>query len=220
MRAVRWVAFAALIALASVGTAGAQNISIADLPMYGGVEKNAEMREIDRKFIDGVLSTGHTRQTGAKAAAERGFQFFHQGDYRTAIRRFNQAWLLDPDNPEAHHGFALVVLERDKDPAGGEAFFRKALSYPGVNPGAHADYGLLLLRGNRIAEALEVLQSGLEKAPDMPSLRSHHAVALFLSGDVRQGCKATAAAFERAGPGERPTMGMILDSEECRSRKN
>ena len=67
-----------------------------ELPMYGGqhdpsVNRNPEF---------------------SKDAAKRGWKAYYQGDIDTAIRRFNQAWMFDPNNPEAYWGFGLVMGRR------------------------------------------------------------------------------------------------------------
>jgi len=64
-------------------------------PMYGGIEKSAELKEADRKYINGVKAMGFTLEQGAVEAAKRGWTAMHQGDLKTAMKRFNQAWLLD-----------------------------------------------------------------------------------------------------------------------------
>ncbi len=36
------------------------------------------------------------------------------GDSTTAMKRFNQAWLLDPSNPQVFKGFAAVLRKQGK----------------------------------------------------------------------------------------------------------
>lgn len=67
-----------------------------EIPMYGGqhdpqVEENTEF---------------------SKDAAERGWKYFYNGDHDTAIKRFNQAWMFDRNNPQAFWGFGLIMGAR------------------------------------------------------------------------------------------------------------
>ena len=70
--------------------------SINELPMYGGqheptVEENKEF---------------------SSDAAQRGWKAYYQGDFDTAIKRFNQAWMFNRENPEAYWGFGLIMGQR------------------------------------------------------------------------------------------------------------
>lgn len=65
-------------------------------PMYGGkhnpqVEENVEQ---------------------SANAANLGWQYFYKGDVKTAIKRFNQAWMFNHNNAEAYWGFGLVMGQR------------------------------------------------------------------------------------------------------------
>jgi Tfp pilus assembly protein PilF len=184
--------------------------------MYGGVEKNEQMRRADQRFIDTVVSTGATRQQGSAHAVKRGLEAFQKADFNLAMRRFNQAWLLDPENPNAYHGFALVAIERDKDEAFAETMFRKALTLPAATPGTYSDFGLFLIRNKRYEEAVPLLEQGILMDPDYAPLRSHLAVALFFGGQKKsRGCEEARRALPRASATERPTLDAILASHEC-----
>jgi|SRR6185312_247712 len=39
-----------------------------------------------------------------------GFDYLYRGDINTAMKRFNQAWLLDPKNENAYWGFGAVYF--------------------------------------------------------------------------------------------------------------
>jgi tetratricopeptide (TPR) repeat protein len=48
----------------------------------------------------------------SKGASDLGWKYFYQGDLDTAIKRFNQAWLLDEKNYEAYWGFGIICGKR------------------------------------------------------------------------------------------------------------
>ncbi|MBU1567603.1 MAG: hypothetical protein KJ630_18500 [Proteobacteria bacterium] len=69
---------------------------INELPMYGGqhnptVERNPEF---------------------SKGATQRGWDAYYKGDFETAIKRFNQGWMFDRENPEVYWGFGLIMGQR------------------------------------------------------------------------------------------------------------
>ena len=96
------------------------------LPMYGGMPKT----KADQEFIEAA-----TREAGSKGSAsqkhmEFGWQYFDGGDLKTAMKRFNQAWLLNPNNADVFWGFGSVALAK-RDPDGAIEMFNKAIA---LNP--------------------------------------------------------------------------------------
>jgi len=88
---------------------------INELPMFGGFEKNAAQREADETFVAMALSRSDgDRIVAAEQFAQMGWNFYYRGDKAKAIKRFNQAWLLDGDNQHALWGFAVIARERGK----------------------------------------------------------------------------------------------------------
>lgn len=67
-----------------------------EIPMYGGnhnptVEQNSEF---------------------SKSAVDLGWKYYYQGDFDTAIKRFNQGWMFDRENPDVYWGFGLIMGQR------------------------------------------------------------------------------------------------------------
>jgi len=185
-------------------------------PMYGGIEKTPAMKKADDEYIQRVLTSGYTRESGARAAVELGFRYFSKNDFATAMKRFNQAWLLDPRLGDTYHGFALVLIERDGNDWGAEQLFRKALSMPNTWAGAYSDYGRFLIMKQRYAEAVAVLEQGLAKDPNAPDARGRLAMALFGKRDYRRACAEARAALGNSQPVERESLEEILKQPQCR----
>jgi tetratricopeptide (TPR) repeat protein len=82
--------------------------------MYGGIDRSSipTLKAGDDEFIRGVTGAIGSREAASRAFSERGFKLYLADDLTTAMRRFNQAWLLDPKNAEAHWGFAVVLHDR------------------------------------------------------------------------------------------------------------
>ena len=159
-----WPGIVVLILLAS--SAAAKDYPANEQPMYGGVAKPAALVEADQHFIETVLKRGYTRAKGSDDAVTTGWNYFFQKDLATAMKRFNQAWLLDPDNGDAFHGFALVLMERDHDSAGADMMFKTGEAKSRQSPGIYLDYGRFLLLQKRPTEAIVQLQKALS-FPDM-----------------------------------------------------
>jgi tetratricopeptide (TPR) repeat protein len=107
--------FARFIALASLACAGlglqsAQaQTDVNLLPKYGAVPKTQAQKAADREFIAGMdKQFKGDRKKAAQEAATRGWQSLRRGNPQEAMRRFNQAWLLDNANGSALWGMAAV----------------------------------------------------------------------------------------------------------------
>lgn len=87
------------------------------LPKYGGEAKNETRLASDRKFIEEVDKhyQGNRKQAATDIAA-RSWQFLRQNNGDDAMRRFNQAWLMDNKNGHALWGMATVSAIRGRIP--------------------------------------------------------------------------------------------------------
>ena len=203
-------------AMAAGAAAASGNYPPNQQPMYGGIQKTEAMKKADDDYIQSVLAHGYTREDGARAAVELGFRYFTKNDFATAMKRFNQAWLLDPNLGDTYHGFALVLIERDADKRGAEAMFRKALSYPNTWVGAYSDYGRFLILEQRYADAVPVLERGLAIDPKARDVRGRLAVALYGNKNYKRACAEARAALGNSQYAERLALEEILKEPQCR----
>ena len=163
-----------------------------EMPMYGGVEKNAAMLKADETFIAAILAKGITRAQGSDDAVKLGWEYFRRHDIPTAMKRFNQAWLLDPGNGNAFHGFAIVLMDRDGDAARADDLFKQGIAKPRQSPGIYLDYGRFLLKTNRPADAIPQLRKALTFSDMGPDAEALLTIALFQSGDKPGACAEAA----------------------------
>jgi tetratricopeptide (TPR) repeat protein len=94
----------------------AQSDSSEKLPMYGqpGIPRPESLKKLDEDFIrDATLRFGN-RQAASRALAEQGWASIRRGMFDVAMRRFNEAWLLNPKNYQAFWGFGAVLSEQGK----------------------------------------------------------------------------------------------------------
>lgn len=100
----------------AAGGPAAPQARIDEAPMYGGVDRSAaaDLRAADDKLIAGATESFGSRAGAARAWVEQGYRYYQADRLDMAMRRFNQAWLLDPKNPEVYTGFAAVLHDQGK----------------------------------------------------------------------------------------------------------
>lgn len=84
-------------------------------PMYGGKQavKTAAMENADREFLSEWDKRGASRRDGSNLTLEYGKEWVAKGEFKKAMKRFNQAWLLDPTNMAVCCAFR-DLLEKEK----------------------------------------------------------------------------------------------------------
>lgn len=90
------------------------NYPINELPMFGLRSKTTEQKRADEELIEYMTRDGKSKEQAAESFARLGWYSYKGENYSTAIKRFNQAWLLDPGNHLALWGFAVISFERDQ----------------------------------------------------------------------------------------------------------
>ena len=115
------------------------NINI--LPMYGKVQKCKEQIESDNKFIEEMDILFENRTLSAKDRINSAWSYFNNKDYSTAIKRFNQAWLLKKDMYEIYWGYANISALNDNLSEALD-FFKIASEYNPENANYYYSYAL------------------------------------------------------------------------------
>ncbi|MFO0705983.1 MAG: hypothetical protein U0412_03930 [Nitrospira sp.] len=102
--------------LCFLGACAAPPNEMADQPMYGGMNRQAVSiyRSADERLITGSIEAFGGLEKASAVSVEHGFKFVAQKEYSMAMKRFNQAWTLNPDNPRVYWGFGSVLLLRGK----------------------------------------------------------------------------------------------------------
>jgi tetratricopeptide (TPR) repeat protein len=102
---------AALIVCANLAHADDRNL----LPKYGNLPKADWQKAADDAYIKATDEEyrGDRRKASMDTAME-GWRYLSGGDLEDAMRRFNQAWLLNNKNGIALWGMAAVETEWDK----------------------------------------------------------------------------------------------------------
>ncbi len=90
---------------------------IDNFPMYGQPEipRPEHMKELDEAFIKkAAAGFGGDRKEASKAWAAVAHEFISKDNLHYAMRRYNQSWLLNPDNYQPYWGFGRILLARGK----------------------------------------------------------------------------------------------------------
>jgi Tfp pilus assembly protein PilF len=127
------------------GLSAESKIPIDQVPMYGGMDRSAakDLKEGDEKFIEGAAEAFGSREKASSAFVDQAFRFYGKDDLQGAMRRFNQAWLLNPNNPEVYWGFASVLHDQGKT-CEAMKMIDKALSFNRYITGLYPDAGRLI----------------------------------------------------------------------------
>ena len=206
-----------LVALALVqftSLAAAQPMD--QLPMYGGADRMADssLKAADEKLIVDTTKYYGSREKASQAFVGNGFAYYNRDDLPNAMRRFNQAWLLDPNNPEAYWGFGAVLHDKGKN-CEAMAQFQKALSFgryvEGMNPDAARITTLCAVddkalsdeaRNKLLASADALYAEALDKDPNKGYVYGSMATARYWRGQYAEAWEAVRLA--RANGGKLP----------------
>ncbi|RZJ99911.1 MAG: hypothetical protein EOO46_21575, partial [Flavobacterium sp.] len=83
--------------------------------MYGEKEKCKEQIDFDNQFLQETDKSFKTRSEASKYFSAKGWEYFYKDDSDTAVKRFNQAWLLDKSNYEVYWGFGNIYGKAGKE---------------------------------------------------------------------------------------------------------
>ena len=121
--------------------------------------------------------------TGAAALVTRGQHARFAGDLDAALKEFERAVELAPDDPVAHQALAKGLVEKG-DLDGALQHFRRAVELNPDSPTLSNDLAIVLLRTQRIGEAKAVLEKNLTRHPDLLASWLTMAQAQHASGEL------------------------------------
>jgi Tfp pilus assembly protein PilF len=163
-------------------------------PFYGFVTKTPAQLEADEKIKSELLKLSDSPQRILDELLRIGWRSLASGDLVTAGRRFNQAYLLAPEQSRIYQAFAALVQTRFNDTEYADELFRVALKQPNPAATLRADYGRFLLIVKRPTEARPVLEQAVIDAPKFGNAWSNLAFARLQTGDRPGACAAATEA--------------------------
>nr|MDJ0624340.1 tetratricopeptide repeat protein [Desulfocapsaceae bacterium] len=146
---------------------GATGQTINELPLYGGVEKTESQKKADKKFVNAVIKSMGSGEKAARHFVKRGWEALSKGDSKTAIKRFNQAWLVFPENGKIYWGLALTQAQQGEFNLAID-LYEEADQLLSDNARFLADYGYTIigyaddLKNNNM-EYIDILDEGIDK---------------------------------------------------------
>ena len=190
-----------------------------EVPMYGGLDRSQtyDLKAADDKFISDVTQHYGSREKAGRAWVEQGFKFYQQDNLGMAMRRFNQAWLLDPANPEVYTGFSSVLHDQGKN-CEAKQMMEKALnlnppSFQGIYPDAARIFTLCAVSDKSLAPTVKedliarseaLYKKAEELEPNKKYVYSSWATAYFWRGQYAEAWTMVAKERGLGGmPGEK-----------------
>jgi hypothetical protein len=81
------------------------------LPMYGGRDRSQTPGFVaqDNELIAKATRMFGTREHASEGYVEKGFDHYTENELEQSMKRFNQAWLLNQENPFPYLGFGLLL---------------------------------------------------------------------------------------------------------------
>lgn len=181
-------------------------------PFFGFATKTAEQKAEDEKFVAAIIGASGTREKAFEEITKRAWIAIQGGKVREAAVRFNQAFLVSPDESSIFHGFAVIAQARFNDLEAADELFKIALKQPHPVKALKADYGRLLLMAKRPRDAQEVLDQAVKETPDLSDAWTNLAWARFQNGDPAAACVAAEEAVKK-----RPSNNSISDLTAVRN---
>jgi tetratricopeptide (TPR) repeat protein len=187
----------------------AQDINL--LPKYGLLPKNDTQKKADAKFLEAMdKEYKGNRKKAAEDVALMGWQFLREGNGQDAMKRFNQAWLLDSSNGSALWGMAAIEATIGESEESLKLFAEAEHSI-GDNINFSVDYakvmgfaGAQAKNEARLKDAFAHFARIYEKAPKNALNLGNWANTLFLVGNY-------AEAWEKVKLAEKTPEGRELD---------
>jgi tetratricopeptide (TPR) repeat protein len=195
---------------------------IDNIPMYGQpeLERPASFKKGDEDFIKQASSKfGGDRHIASDAWAHVAENFIDEGNYHYAMRRYNQSWLLDPDNYKAYWGFGRIMLYRHEYDEAFKHFERakQLIDDPYQEPALLSDVGVAYhnkgnsLKGDQEGQAKyfklsnENFSKGATLDPSYPNIWAKWADILFFQGKYSE-------AWEKANKARALKPGIVPDA--------
>ena len=91
-------------------------LRVDNIPMYGQPEivRPDALKKADEDFVKKVVDGFGPGEAASKAWWAQAEKFMQKLDLDMAMRRYNQSWLLNPNNYQPYWGFGRVMLEQGK----------------------------------------------------------------------------------------------------------
>lgn len=198
------IGFLGWIGISELPTHSLQALTnINEIPMYGNQTKNKKQIAADEQFIKETTSDGRTRESVSVHLSKRGWEAYFSKDYALAIRRFNQAWMLDESNFQVYWGFSAIMANR-QDLKQALEFILTAHQLNPKSANLMADVGQTYARLEKYDKAVMYYEKVAKMDPKNEAVFFRWAVVLFEVGKYHEANKMIEKAKALGGKSIHP----------------
>ena len=102
-------------------------------PLYGGASPAQAQQFVGAAVLADIDRSFGSRPEASKFFSTKGFEYLLEHQPDTAAVRFNLAWVLDPQNPDAYRGLAVLLNQRQAPDADVQALLLQGLAVAPTN---------------------------------------------------------------------------------------
>ncbi|MET0071640.1 MAG: hypothetical protein ABW096_16510 [Candidatus Thiodiazotropha sp.] len=133
-----------IVLLVSCVSGGGTRID--NIPMYGqpDTERPESLKKADEDFIRQAVNGIGNREEASKVWWHEAEKYMNEGNLDYAMRRYNQSWLLNPNNYQPYWGFARVMVAKRQYEESFKYFQKAAelINDPYEKPALLSDYAI------------------------------------------------------------------------------
>jgi tetratricopeptide (TPR) repeat protein len=132
--------------------------------------------DTNSSFMAGAIKSFGTSEHASEGYVEKGFELYSNNNFAKSMQKFNQAWLLNPENAYVYLGFGLL-LNKKEDSCQAYRMFNLANKKGLKENGFLADYAYtsskcaVLKEGNEKQELFNTSNTLYETAIQTPNQR-------------------------------------------------
>jgi tetratricopeptide (TPR) repeat protein len=125
------------------------------LPEYGHAAKSPGQLEADGEFIQSTLPQFANKRLASEHLIDLGFKYLYH-DVKTAMYRFNQAYLLDSTNSDIYWGYGAVYMILEDYPRA-RVQYEDGLLHDPMNTRIMTDYGTYFMTQGTTDSAIQYM---------------------------------------------------------------
>ncbi len=183
------------------------------LPKYGHVEKTADQLEADSNFIRKVLPDFANKRLASEELINLGFKYLYH-DVKTAMYRFNQAFLLDSTNSDIYWRFGAVYMILEDYPRAREQYEDGLLHDP-ANSRIMTDYGTYFMAQDKVDSAILFLS----RSYTLDSTNQNTSLKLSACYYNKEDCQSAVYYYEKCKSlGGKPITKEFVDALETKCK--
>jgi Tfp pilus assembly protein PilF len=114
-------------------------------PLFGGLNVAQATQLLGANRLDDVAKSFASRAEASAFFSQKGYEYLNENKPDTATYRFNLAWLLNPQNPDAYHGLGIIASREPGSASEAMGLLSQALVLAPTNGGVLTDLGSLYL---------------------------------------------------------------------------